>query len=206
MGTLNRENGLIGLINTIKGMIKRQFWPETYIAGNIRNEFVTAENINTLFTKYKVPQHFDFLSIDIDGNDYWIWKAIDDTRFRPRVVCIEFNCHFAETQSYTIQYNPKHIYKQNKYYGASLLALKSLAESRNYKLVHVIGCLNAFFVSNDCLKEQNISLDIEDYFQYPVDVQNFYRSWNIQTMPTWFNSPAPFELEALNEQYSWVEV
>ena len=42
----------------------------------IRRERITAENINDLFAKYQVPDEPDLLSIDIDGNDYWVWKAI----------------------------------------------------------------------------------------------------------------------------------
>lgn len=54
----------------------------------IRREFISAENINELFAKYGVPEEFDLLSIDVDGNDYWIWKALRDV-YRPRVVVIE---------------------------------------------------------------------------------------------------------------------
>ncbi|MGI0060808.1 MAG: class I SAM-dependent methyltransferase, partial [Nitrosotalea sp.] len=51
----------------------------------IKKEFITAENVNSLFEKYKVPDEFDLLSIDIDGNDYWVWKALDK-HYRPRVM------------------------------------------------------------------------------------------------------------------------
>jgi len=54
---------------------------------NIKKEIVTAENIQSLFQKYDVPKNFDLLSIDIDYNDYWVWKAITD--YHPRVVVME---------------------------------------------------------------------------------------------------------------------
>ncbi len=44
----------------------------------IKHEFITAENINNLFRKYKIPKKFDLLSIDVDFNDYWILKAIKE--------------------------------------------------------------------------------------------------------------------------------
>ena len=58
----------------------------------VRQAFVDAENVNSLFAQYGVPKQFDLLSIDIDGNDYWVWKAIED--FTPRVVVIEYNIYF----------------------------------------------------------------------------------------------------------------
>ena len=57
---------------------------------NLQQEYITAENINELFEKYKVPKNLDFLSIDVDYNDFYIWRALDST-FRPRLVMIEYN-------------------------------------------------------------------------------------------------------------------
>ena len=56
---------------------------------NLQREFITAENVEGLFNTYVVPQMFDLLSIDVDGNDYWIWNAV--TQYKPRVVLIEYN-------------------------------------------------------------------------------------------------------------------
>ena len=53
---------------------------------------VTAENIESLFKQASVPTEFDLLSIDIDGNDYYVWKAI--TNYNPKVVIMEYNAIF----------------------------------------------------------------------------------------------------------------
>ncbi|HVZ25547.1 MAG TPA: hypothetical protein VG842_05820, partial [Sediminibacterium sp.] len=53
------------------------------------HSFITAENIESLFDRAGVPKEFDLLSIDIDRNDYHVWKAI--SHYRPRVVVIEYN-------------------------------------------------------------------------------------------------------------------
>ena len=55
----------------------------------VETEFISASNINFLFKKYNVPTEFDFLSIDIDGQDFHVWNAIKD--YNPRVVSIEIN-------------------------------------------------------------------------------------------------------------------
>lgn len=93
----------------------------------------------------------DLLSIDIDGNDYWIWQAINSVK--PRVVVIEYNAQMGDTRSISTVYDPdfycgnKH--PSNLYHGASLCALTKLAENKGYRLV---GCdssgTNAFFVLN----------------------------------------------------------
>lgn len=118
----------------------------------IHRESVTAENINDLFTKYGVPNDFDVLSIDIDGNDFWVWKAIDPC-YRPRVIIAEYNAAIPPHQSLSIAYDPKHRWDRTDYFGASLLALAKLAEQRGYTLVYCESTgTNAFFVRNDLTK------------------------------------------------------
>jgi hypothetical protein len=68
-----------------------------------RIEWVTPQNVNEKFDKYNVPEEFDFLSIDIDSNDYWVWKNLDD-KYRPRVVSCEFNPNFDLGIAATIPY------------------------------------------------------------------------------------------------------
>lgn len=115
----------------------------------VYREFITAENINQVFKKYNVPEHFDLLSIDIDGNDYWVWKAIDP-KYRPRVVVMEYNAKLPPTVSKVIEYKPDFKFDGTDYFGASLLALAKLAKSKGYSL---IGCedsgVNAFFVLDE---------------------------------------------------------
>ena len=107
-----------------------------------------AENIESIFEEMKVPAEFDLLSIDIDGNDYWLWKAI--TRFKPRVVVIEYNSNYPPDVSWIMKYNPKHAWEGGSHFGASLLALEKLGASKGYSLV---GCdfygVNAFFVQRE---------------------------------------------------------
>ena len=113
--------------------------------GVVKHEFVTAENVEALLAKYQVPEVFDLLSIDIDGNEYWVWKAID--RFRPRIVVIEYNVFFGNRVSKTMPYDPGHVWDESYYHGASLAALRKLGREKGYTLVHVESYApNAFFV------------------------------------------------------------
>lgn len=111
----------------------------------IQSAFITAENIEELFALHKVPASFDLLSIDIDGNDYWVWKAIN--KYKPRVVVIEYNALFPPDQKWVMEYHPNHRWDGSSYFGASLKSLELLGKSKGYLLV---GCdftgTNAFFV------------------------------------------------------------
>ena len=126
----------------------------------VAREFITAENINTLFEKYKLS-NCDLVSIDIDGNDYWVWKAL---KYRPRVVIIEFNSDLAKDKSVTIKYDPNFIHQLTSYYGASWLALKKLALEKNYTLVDATR-LNMIFVADE---EMNNMKDVSYVIDYNV--------------------------------------
>jgi len=112
-------------------------------------EFVTAENINDLFAKYGVPESFDLLSIDIDGNDYWVWKAIAP-RYRPRVVVIEFNGGLPLDLSITMPYDPAYHWAGQPNVGQSLRAAQELGRAKGYSLVYAEPP-NAFFVLTSIL-------------------------------------------------------
>lgn len=93
---------------------------------------ITAENVNAIFTDAGIPQAFDLLSIDIDGNDLWVWKALT---FQPRVVVIEYNPRWSASKSRTVPYDPARRWDKTNYYGASVLALTRLATQKGYDLI-----------------------------------------------------------------------
>ena len=118
----------------------------------VRREFVDAENVNTLFARYGVPERFDLLVIDIDGNDYWVWKAIEG--FTPRVVVVEYNIFFGTHLARTMPYDAKHTWDETIYHGASIEALRKLGNEKGYALVHADSWApNAFFVLRSELPE-----------------------------------------------------
>jgi hypothetical protein len=114
----------------------------------VRRERVDAENVEALFAKYGVPQDLDLLSIDIDGNDYWVWDAIRN--YCPAVVVVEYNVFFRPEMARTIEYDPAHAWDKDEYplyHGASLAAFCKLAEGKGYRLAWTEPwCPNAIFV------------------------------------------------------------
>lgn len=131
---------------------------------NVKQEFITAENINDLFAKHGVPEEFDLLSIDIDGNDYWVWKAID-AGYSPRVIVIEYNACIPALPAVTIPYKADFVWDKTDYYGASLGALDSLARGKGYTLIATDGNgVNAFFVRNDLIDKKFIVQSLEETY------------------------------------------
>jgi hypothetical protein len=108
--------------------------------------FLTPENANELFTQAAVPDEFDLLSIDIDGQDYWVWKGLDG--FRPRVVVIEFNASLAGSRK--VEKMGTVHQRFSSYFGASFDALRTLGEQKGYTLVYAdLAGVNLFLVRND---------------------------------------------------------
>ncbi len=130
----------------------------------VQNEFINAENIQSLFDKAGAPSEPDLLSIDIDYNDYYVWKAI--TKYKPRVVVIEYNSVFRPDTHFVVKYNATRMWDKTSHFGASLLALEQLGNEKGYCLV---GCVftgsNAFFVRKDL---------IADLFESPYTAENHY--------------------------------
>lgn len=129
--------------------------------------FVTAENIERLFASAQVPEEFDLLSIDIDGNDYWIWQAI--TSYHPRVVIVEYNAGIGPTAPWAMPYRADFVYDGSRAFGASLKALELLGRAKGYALVACSASgVNAFFVRSDLVRDQFFSpFDAETHFEPP---------------------------------------
>ncbi len=131
-----------------------------------RQAFVTAENINTLLDEQEVPDRVGIFHIDIDGNDYWIWKNLQ--RVKADIVIVEYNSLFGPSRSITIPYQADFVrtkaHFSNLYYGCSVAALCDLAKEKGYSFV---GCNsagnNAYFVLNEKLGDLK-ALSPEDGF------------------------------------------
>ena len=119
------------------------------------NAFITKNNINDLIQSAKISGEIDLLSIDIDGNDYYVWEAINVVR--PRAVVIEYNAKFPPNHAWTQAYNEKHGWDGSDWHGASLKALELLGRQLGYRLVGTnLSGVNAFFVRQELAGENFI--------------------------------------------------
>lgn len=125
-----------------------------YWRHNLKAEcaFIDVDNINILIQKHGITGDIGLLSVDIDGNDYWVWQAI--RCIQPRIVVCEYNSVFGPDRAVTVPYDPSFVRSEAHhsflYYGASIAALESLGQQLGYRLVGSNSAgNNAFFLRND---------------------------------------------------------
>ena len=114
--------------------------------------FITTDNINEVILRNGISGDIGLLSVDIDGNDYWVWEAI--TCINPRIVICEYNSlfgpHAKVSTPYKVDFDRLTAHYSNIYYGSSIAALEFLGKKKGYSLVgsNSVGN-NLFFVRND---------------------------------------------------------
>ena len=108
---------------------------------------ITPLNINRLFRQHGIPGDVDLFSLDVDGQDFWIWMAL---QARPRVVLLEVNSHFDPDETKSVEFDADASWQGDSYYGASIGAFNALARDKGYTLVYY-NAANAFFVRDDLL-------------------------------------------------------
>jgi hypothetical protein len=141
-------------INKIKR--KDYYWKFNLIA---EKEFITAENINEIIRSKFNNEEIGLMSIDVDGNDYWIWKSLEIVK--PKIIVIEYNARFGSDKSVVVPYNKNFnrivAHYSSIYFGASLKALNNLAKTKDYSLIGTnLNGNNAFFVCNSELEKIKI--------------------------------------------------
>lgn len=111
-------------------------------------KFISLETLPELKDIYLSGKP-ELVSIDIDGNDYWI---LDDilNGYKPKVIIAEFNAMY--TDSRTIKYNPEHVWAGDSYYGFTFEAGVKLAEKHGYKVIFQIADMNMIMVRADLIE------------------------------------------------------
>lgn len=133
------------------GSFIRQAFAAPLATGQLhfQEQLVRAENINAIVAATGLAgQELDLLSIDIDGNDYYVFERLE--ALPARLVVIEYNAKFPPPTRWRIPYSPDYVWDGSDWFGASLATLNDLFVRRGYTLVacNVTGS-NAFFVRTD---------------------------------------------------------
>jgi len=140
--------------------------------------WITKENINKIIYSninffHSKDNNVDLLSVDLDGNDYYIWESILSSGFNPKIIIAEYNGSFGPRAFWQMPYNETNNWKLRKdnYYGASFLSLVKLFKKYNY---FPVCCnsdtgVNVFLVKNNYkIKFEEIqSIQLDDIFESP---------------------------------------
>lgn len=115
------------------------------------NMFVSRENVQNLKLR-AIHWDPDVLSLDIDGNDYYIAKKLMDAGCRPKIFVVEYNSVYGPERSLTIKYAENFVsaeaHRTQLYYGVSIMGWRNLLSRHGYKFVTVDqNGVNAFFVN-----------------------------------------------------------
>ena len=182
----NNWSGLVmdGSAEAIKSIQKREwFWTYDLQA---KCAFINKENINPLL-KESGFKNIGLLSIDIDGNDYWIFKEIDFSELNPSIVIVEYNAVFGDNRTISVPYdkdfNRTKAHYSNLFFGASLGALDYIAQQKGYALV---GCntagSNAFFVRNDLLNDKVSKKSVKEAYREEKFRQSRDKNYNFSLL------------------------
>jgi hypothetical protein len=152
-GAKLEESGLEGNCR----LLRENGWPGLFFDSNpyppeygVQQERIDSINVNSILRKYCVPENPDIISIDVDGQDFWIWSNLI---FRPNVIVVEYNASVPAAESKVIPFDASYRWDGTKWFGASLRALCNLGKSKEYTLVYANG-VNAVFVRSAFVKNE----------------------------------------------------
>lgn len=157
-----------GLSNT--NFLLNEGWAGVFLEGDISkidinsiptvyHEFITSENINDIFEKYEVPSKIGVLSIDIDGDDAYVFEALNLTKYNADVIICEFNPGLPNNQCIKIIEQRENQNINNiraGYFGANLQELAFIAKNKGYVVADIVAW-NVIFVREDLFPGLNLS-------------------------------------------------
>ena len=146
------------------------------------DEFITKGNIENILRKSNFENDLGILSIDLDGIDYYVLKAINN--FKPRILICEFNPVFGGNENISVPYRDDFQRTKanhtNLYFGASLGAITYLANKKGYSLVGTnTAGNNAFYVRNDLLNDNFRVLSVEEAYSNSNYRESRYKDGNL---------------------------
>lgn len=152
IGPAHRDVAYAGGLEGNCVLLREQGWTGLFMDGGlhpasfgVQREFITPLNVDRLFAKYRVPYNVDLVSIDVDGQDLWIWLALSA---RPSVLIVEYNGSIPFGVSKTVPFRMDFGWDGTQWMGASFSALVKVGAAKGYVPVYANG-VNLFFVREE---------------------------------------------------------
>ena len=167
---------------------------------SLSNSMVTPDNVLNILKAYNVPKDFGFLSLDIDGYDYFVLEKLF-TEYKPYLICAEINEKIPPPLKFTVKYDKDYFWNTTHFYGQSISQLDELCRSNGYVLVH-LQYNNAFYVRADKYKGKHYDVQTaydEGYRNQPDREEKF--PWN-KNFDVLLDMPVSKQMAFLNENFS----
>ena len=125
----------------------------------LRQAFITPDNVNAVLARHHVPAEIDLLTVDMDGQDYWVISAFDFARIRPRVIAVEFSSHFNSHEMCTTRRDAAYVWNflTDEEVGSSLALLDGLLSCRGYQYVTQIAGEHGIWVHRSVLAAEDVA-------------------------------------------------
>lgn len=155
--------------------------------------WVTLENVVHLvrqgFEKFAMNE-VDVLSLDLDGNDYYLAQELLKKGIQPKLFIVEYNGKFPPPIKWSIKYDSNHSWNHTDYFGASLALFSELLAEFSYTLVccNAATGTNAFFVRNEYLNH---------FTDVPRNIDDIFVECRYQLFQNWGHAPSPKTVERI---------
>lgn len=143
----------------VAALVLRDGWKCLLIDGenenpaiNLRKHYLSSSNVCDVFRSHGVPAEPEYISIDVDSTDLWLFEAVVKN-YRAMVFSVEYNCNYPVDAAVTFPNDPDEHWQGDRGYAASLKALTLVAERHGYSLLWVVPGLDAFFIRNDLIDD-----------------------------------------------------
>jgi hypothetical protein len=143
----------------VASLILKNKWDSLLLDGenenpeiNLYKHFLLPSTIHEVFKHYLVPSEPEYISIDVDSTDLWLFEALLKSH-RAMVFSVEYNSHFPLDAVITFPNDPNETWQGDRAYGASLKALTLVAQKHGYSLLWVVPHYDAFFIRNDLIED-----------------------------------------------------
>ena len=196
----NSDSLTTGSGSNVAKLVLERGWKSLLLDGsrenrsiNLYKHFLTSQNICDVFASYRVPREPEYISIDVDSTDLWLFEALLST-YRALLYSVEYNANFPLHCAITKVNNPAETWKGDACYGASLKALTMVAQAHGYSLLWVVPGLDAFFIRNDLID------DGTELITFP------YRRWKFCTgLPEHLRASHPEQINSFLDYEVYLE-
>lgn len=123
---------------------------------NLHKEWICANNIIDLFDKYDCPTEIDYISIDVDRNDFFVLESILKSDYKVKLFTIEYNIHYNPYSYLVTLDNCNEAFVGCAMYSGSFSAIKLLANKYGYDIIACSTGLDLFLLKREFINKYNI--------------------------------------------------